>query len=216
MKRNLVLATLLALAATAAPAAAQIRIPPVTLIAGVGKAAEANYAAYLNESGMYQLEHGSSPVVQLGLETPSGIRGVDVRLGVTSWKPMARLEEGSTSGGGQGISRTRMKTLTLDANVHLPRVLDAHPYLLAGGALVRSDFNETYYHDSNQPFTPSDHTTPALHLGGGIAWNVGRYDLFVEGSTYISAHHQYAVEGYKLKAGGNASLTAGFRIPLKR
>jgi opacity protein-like surface antigen len=218
MKRHLVLATTLALAAAAAPAAAQIRIPPVRLIAGVGEAGASNYGLFQNESGLYHLMHGASTATQLGLEAPSGIRGVDLRLGFQYWKPMLRRETVSTAGdvgsAPQNVYRTSVKTLTLDAAVHLPRVLDSTPYLLAGAGVIRNDFKETYYHDSNQPVVPADRTLATLHLGAGTAWNVGRYDLFVEGSTFIAPHGDYFVEGYRMRSQGNTTFTAGIRVPI--
>lgn len=218
MKRTLAVAAALALAG-ALPAAAQIDIPPVRLIAGVGKVAGSPYATRGSQDGTYWLTHDAATSVQLGLETASPVRGVDLRLNLQYWKPQMNVSRFIGPGSPEArddVYRTSVKSLTLDAVIHLPRVLESRPYMLAGAGLTHFDFRQTYYRASNQPVVPTDRTQPTLHLGLGTAWDVGRYDLFIEGSSFSTRLRDYEIDGVKLSADRNYTLTAGVRIPLNR
>ena len=219
MKRNLVLSAALALAA-AHPAAAQLRIPPVQLIAGVGEVGATYYGAYHGGSAVYDLTHHAARAWRLGLETPSPVRGVDLRLNLQRWSP--RLTVSSITPGAAPvlptgeIQRTTVTALTLDAVIRLPRVLESRPYVLLGTGLTRYDFNERYYQSAGQ-VALGDRTRPTAHLGLGTAWSVGRYDLFVEGSTFTTRLERTTVDQrLDLHEGHNANFTVGVRIPLHR
>lgn len=216
MKTRIVLAAAVLALGTAAPAAAQIRIPPVRLIGGIGVVdGSPVFLASVPSGGQVIARHHPATALQLGLETTSPVRGVDLRLNLQHSNPQLRL-----SGGGDtpaqvdhDVYRTGVNTLTLDAAIHLPRILDSRPCVLVGAGVTRFDYKQGYYQRSNQPVVPDDRTTPTLHLGVGTAWNVGRYDLFVEASALKYPHDAGLTGLYKQ---GGASFTAGFRIPLHR
>jgi opacity protein-like surface antigen len=218
MHRHLVLtAAALTLAAAApSPAAAQIRIPPVRLIAGIGVVdGSPVFLASVPAGGQVIAWHHPATALQLGLETTSPVRGVDLRLSLEHSNPQLRLSGVGDNPAriGHDVYRTGVNTLTLDAAIHLPRVLDSQPYVLIGAGATHFDYKQGYYRDSNQPVVPGDRTTPALHLGLGTAWSVGRYDLFVEGSS-LNYPRDAGLTSPNRK--GGVGFTAGFRIPLHR
>lgn len=218
MKRNLVLAAL-ALAA-AHPVAAQIRIPPVQLIAGMGRVGGSHYGTYGSTKGLQYLTHQGATSVQLGLQTASPVRGVDLRLNLQRWKPRMNISgpfNGGADAPNQVLHPTQLTSLTLDAIVRLPRVLESRPYVVAGAGITRFDFNQGYYVETGQPVVPADATRPTVHLGLGTAWNVGRYDLFVEGSVHAVRLGDAVVnQPLRLNEGHNPTLTLGVKIPLNR
>ncbi|HEU4558036.1 MAG TPA: hypothetical protein VFS20_09310 [Longimicrobium sp.] len=221
MKRNFVLAAALALAA-AHPAAAQLRIPPVQLIAGVGRVSGSHYATFSSAEETHYMTHGRATALQLGLQTTSPVRGVDLRLNLQRWRPQMHVTVPSAAASGGNVPHeiiypTQLTSLTLDGIVKLPRVLEARPYVVAGAGLTRFDFNQNVYVDADQPVVPADATRPTAHLGLGTAWNVGSYDLFVEGSAYmVRLGDPVTSQQLRLNEGHNFTLTAGIRIPLKR
>lgn len=221
MKRNFVLAAALALT-TAPPAAAQLRIPPVQLIVGGGRVGPTHYATYGSPEGTHYMTHGGARTLQLGLQTPSAVRGVDLRLNLQRWRPRMYVTVPSAAAElgympHELLYPTQLTTLSLDAIVKLPRVLASRPYVVAGAGLTRFDFNQRDYVERDQPVVPPDRTRPTAHLGLGTAWNVGSFDLFVEGSAYVVRLGDPAVDQQlRLNEGHNTSLTAGFRIPLRR
>jgi len=221
MKRTFVLAAAVAVAA-AHPAAAQIRIPPVRLIAGVGQVDGGPVDLYHTPTGpRYYTLHHPATALQLGLETSSPIRGVDLRLNLQHSNPQLGLGQIGTmeqpAADPADVYRTGVNTLTLDAAIHLPRVLDSSPYLLAGAGIKHFDFKQSYFRDSNQPFVPEDRSQAVAHLGLGTAWNVGRYDLFVEGSALLTRFRDPSSGNFDPIPGRREwSFTAGLKIPLHR
>ncbi|HYH81108.1 MAG TPA: hypothetical protein VEX86_15000 [Longimicrobium sp.] len=216
MQRHLVLtAAALALAAAApAPAAAQLRMPPVRLIAGLGPSQGATLGFLRTaEGGAVPARHLGTNAVMLGLETRSPIRGVDLRLSLQASSPHLALAAGSGTND-EVVRPTSMSALSLDAVIRLPHVLGAQPYLLAGAGLKRYDFDQEYFRLSGQPVVPRDQIAPMLKAGAGVAWNVGRVDLFMEGSASTNRFdHQYHPVGQMVQ---NYTYTAGIRIPLRR
>lgn len=221
MQRHLVLTAALALAA-AHPAAAQIRIPPVRLIAGIGQVDGTTAGIFTTPTGQrYYTRHHPATALQLGLETTSPVRGVDLRLNLQHSNPQLTLGQIGTmeqpAADPVNVYRTGVNTLTLDAAIHLPRVLDSSPYLLVGGGIRRFDYKQNYFQASNQPVVPDDRSQAVGHLGLGTAWNVGRYDLFVEGSALLTRFRDpYSGNFDPVPARREWSFTAGFRIPLHR
>ncbi|HEX6749250.1 MAG TPA: hypothetical protein VF092_18275 [Longimicrobium sp.] len=218
MNRHLVRTTLAAAVtavAAASPTAAQLRVPPVTLVVGAGAAGRSELGP-IGAGGVHEWgQHQPGAALQLGVEAASPLRGVDLRLGYQFSNPQLALGDANhPENPPQNVYRTGVGTLTLDAVVRLPRVLDARPYLLAGAGLRHYDYNQTSF--DSQPVRPEDKLEAGLHLGGGLAWNVGRYDLFVEGSGFFSRFG--APQPTDTKFGGvrDANLGAGVRIPLHR
>lgn len=222
MKHTFVLAAAVAVAA-AHPAAAQIRIPPVRLIAGIGGVDGETVDIYSTTptGPRYFTMHHPATALQLGLETSSPIRGVDLRLNLQHSNPQLKLGQIGTveqpAAGAEDVYRTGVNTLTLDAAIHLPRVLDSTPYLLVGAGIKHFDFKQSYFRDSNQPFVPEDRSEAVGHLGLGTAWNVGRYDLFVEGSALLTNFRAPYTGNFDPIPGRREwSFTAGLKIPLHR
>lgn len=221
MKRTFVLSAAVALAA-AHPAAAQLRIPPVRLIAGIGQVDGGTVGLFTTPTGQrYFTLHHPATALQLGLETSSPVRGVDLRLNLQHSNPQLTLGQIGTmeqpARAPANVYRTGVNTVTLDAAIHLPRVLDSSPYLLVGGGIRHFDFKQSYYRDSNQPVVPADRDQAVGHLGLGTAWNVGRYDLFVEGSALLTRFRDpYSGNFDPIPSRREWSFTAGLRIPLHR
>lgn len=212
MKRTLVLSTALALA-SALPAAAQIRIPPVQLVTGVGYSQGTSLGFLGNRDGAAFASHRNAAAFQVGLQTPSGVRGVDLRLSLQYSNPTLQMDKGDLAL--EPVYRTGITTLTMDALVHLPRVIGARPYVLAGAGLKRYDFKQTYYRASNQPVVPDDEITPTLRLGAGAAWSLGRNELFVEASGTTN-RLENRVDGPFSDRVQNFTYMMGLKIPLKR
>ena len=68
----------------------------------------------------------------LAVEATTPIRWLDVRLGASYTKPQATLGQGT-------VYRTSVQSLTLDAVVRGPKVLEARPYALVGAGLSFSN-----------------------------------------------------------------------------
>ncbi|HET7464632.1 MAG TPA: hypothetical protein VFJ82_25545 [Longimicrobium sp.] len=222
MQRHLVLTAVLALAA-ASPAAAQLRIPPVRLIAGIGEVDGGSTGVYVAPTGArYYTRHHPATALQLGLETTGPVRGVDLRLNLQHSNPQLTLGqlgtlEGPAPAPASDVYRTGVNTVTLDAAIHLPRVLDSSPYLLVGGGIRHYDFKQNYFEASHQPVVPRDYNQAVAHLGLGTAWNVGRYDLFVEGSTLLTRFRDPYTRNFDpIPQRSEWSFTAGLKIPLHR
>lgn len=222
MRSSLVRTTLAAalVACAATNAGAQLRIPPVRVFGGLGKVNE-NSLGTIGENGdrVYGRHH-SATLWQLGVETASPLRGVDLRLGFESSHPLLTLVDTRPADYHQwtatDVDRTHIDRLTLDASVHLPHVLDAAPYLLAGAGVKRYDFDQAYFASTGQPATPRDQTRLGLHLGGGASWTVGRYDLFAEGSFLLSRFQSDPRGPREPAFVQDRSFTVGLRIPVHR
>ncbi|HEX6749251.1 MAG TPA: hypothetical protein VF092_18280 [Longimicrobium sp.] len=222
MSARLVRITLAAAAAAsvATHAAAQLRVPPVQLFAGVGRLS-GNSLGLVGEHGdRVYARHHSATAFQLGVETASPVRGVGLRLGYQRSYPLLALDDvravDYTQWTSTEVDRTRVHTLTLDADVHLPHVLDAAPYLLLGAGVKRYAFDQAYYQRTGQPALPRDQTQAGVHLGGGVDWSVGRYDLFVEGSYFLSRFRNDPGAATEPAFVQDRSFTVGLRIPLHR
>ncbi|HEX8905801.1 MAG TPA: hypothetical protein VF771_13205 [Longimicrobiaceae bacterium] len=209
------LAAAVAALATAAPAAAQIRIPPVRLILGGGETVGYALGSLAPDTNRTYARHHDAAALQIGLETDAPVRGVDLRLNYQVSNPLLRLTDFRNETE-QDVFRTGVGTLTLDAAIHLPRVLDATPYVLVGAGIRNYDFHQVYFHDSNQAADPKDETDLGVRWGAGFRWNVGRYDIFVEGSRFTSWFQNDPVGPALTRAVKDYTFTAGFRIPIHR
>lgn len=215
MRKTVVRAALaaLALVATAQAAEAQIRFPKTQLIVGVGRTTEMDFGELVVGEGSSYSYHHPTTVVDVGLQTASPLKGVDLRATFQYARPRLDIV------GGEGVDnsyRSSVKTLTLDAVVRGPRILDARLYALGGVGVRHFDFKQSYLNDSRE-LVGDDELMPVLHLGAGINWNVGRYDLFVEAADYIGRYPAERVLPVGVEGKGVAhqpAFTAGFRIPL--
>lgn len=212
MQRHLVLtAAALALAA-AAPGHAAAQARPVTVIVGLGPSQGARLGGLPGPQGTVQSRLLGSTTPMLGIQAATPLRGVDLRLTVQHGSPTLALQgnDGFVTSGRVGVT-----TITADAVINLPRVAGARPYLLAGGGVRRYDFDEESFRGSDSPITPVDELEPLLHLGAGVAWRVGRVDLFAEASAVSTRFRTRGMDpGGRTVA--NLGYTLGVRIPLGR
>jgi hypothetical protein len=197
-------AAALALACAAAPARAQIRMPRITLVTGLGKADVENVGRRTLGNGDTALAwHAQARAFTLGMETGTPLRWLDLRL---AWQHAAP----TGFAGVFDLGRERTETVTLDAVARLPRVLDARPYVLAGGGFKHFGMSQAL--QDGREVRPVDKAV--LNAGAGVAWNVGRYDVFVEGAvTHFNTPHVLVPEvGHAEEF--RKSLTFGLRIPI--
>lgn len=203
----------LALAAAAAPAAAQEMAPPpkVRLIVGVGELGmrilDRGYNGELSEA-----RHGATTEYTLGAQVATPLRGVDLRATFSYARPgLFQVEEGNGS-----QYRTSVKSLNLDAIVQGPRVLDLRPYLVAGVGVEHFDFKQSYLSEGGEEVVPGDKLFANARLGAGVAWDVGAYDLYVEGvATRGPRVSAFRERGDSRGDDMGGSLTVGIRIPLR-
>ncbi len=217
MRRIVVRTTAAAFALLASATAAEAQsFPKFSLLAGTGWLGESRLGNVPNElGGVSEARHHTTGNYVLGLETASPLKGVDLRLSFEYARPKLQLMRPPEMP--DQIYRTSVKTLTLDAVVRGPRVLDAQLYGIVGAGVRHFDFKEVYFHDSNFPAYEKDQLVPVAHLGAGVRWNVGRYDLFVEAGGHLGRFE----EDPGVPAGmrgevdrGTLGVTVGFRVPL--
>ncbi|HEX9937651.1 MAG TPA: hypothetical protein VGB15_11035 [Longimicrobium sp.] len=212
MQRHLVLtAAALALAA-AAPGHAEAQTRPVTVIVGLGPSHAARLGGLPGPQGPVQGRLLGATTPMLGIQAPTALRGVGLRLAVQHSNPTLALqgEDGFVTSGHVGVT-----TVTADAVIDLPHVLGARPYLLAGGGVRRYDFDEDDFRGSASPITPVDEMEPLLHLGAGVAWRVGRADLFAEASSVSTKFRTRGMDPGG-RSVGTFGYTLGVRLPLGR
>lgn len=196
----------------AAPAAAQMRAPRFQIITTAGRAQEAVLAAIAQPNGTIAVNQlRASTTLGLGVQATTPLRWLDLRLMAQGSRP--RALQSTLNGGPTYQGTAAVSSVTLDAVVKGPQILDAHPYLLAGMAVRHFDFDQGVASQSGAPAFP-DRTLTGAHLGAGIAWNVGRYDVYVEASRF---YHRSPIDpggdpGGRDQAQGG--ITFGFRIPV--
>jgi len=212
MQRHLVLtAAALALAAGASTrTAAQQR--PVSVIVGLGPAQGIGLGGLPGQQGTVHGKLLPSTTPMLGIQAPTPIRGVDVRLTVQHGHPFLALE----SGGGFVLrDRAYVTTVTADAVMSLPRLAGFRPYLTAGAGVRRFGFDQAWYRRNGSAVVPRDETVPLIHAGAGVAFKLGPADLFAEVSGVSSKFRTAGMDpGGRTVA--NVGYTLGVRIPLGR
>ncbi|HEU4558037.1 MAG TPA: hypothetical protein VFS20_09315 [Longimicrobium sp.] len=212
MQRHLVfIAAALALAASIPRhAAAQER--PTTVIVGLGRFGGASLGTPPSVEGDARARLRGTTAPVLGIQAPTRIRGVDVRLTVQHARPFLALE---TADGVTRHDRAGVTSLTADAVINLPPIAGARPYLLAGAGLRRYDFDQGDYRDRGVAVVPRDEVEPLVHLGAGVARRVGAVDLFAEASA-VGTGYISGTMGRPGRTVGDFSYTLGVRIPLGR
>jgi hypothetical protein len=206
----------LALLAAATGASAQeaadtaARRPRIHLLPSLGTM-EGEVVGYEPGGGTGVAFLQESRVFGLAAEARSPIRGVDLRAGVAYSAPRMRAgrEDGSVPA---PITRASITTVTVDAVVRGPRLLDLQPYFLVGAGMRHYNFDHTGYEWGEEAAIVDDQLTPVLRFGAGIAWDVGRYDLYLE----TSRQHSRLRNGPNLEAQPQEenSVTLGLRIPI--
>jgi hypothetical protein len=212
--RTVALATL-ALACVAGPARAQIRIPRITLVTGLGTAGVENVGRRTLGNGDTAFAwHAGTKAFTLGLDTGTPLRWLDLRLAWQHAAPTTYVTtfRADSFAGVFNLGRERTETVTLAAVARLPRVLDAQPYLLAGGGFKHFAMSQALQ-DGREVHSVDK---AVLNAGAGVSWNVGRYDLFVEGAVtrYDMPHILVPEVGHAAEY--RKSLTFGLRIPIHR
>lgn len=212
MQRHLVLtAAALALSAGASTrAVAQQR--PVSVIVGLGPAQGVSLGGLPGGQGTVNGKLLPSTTPMLGIQAPTPIRGVDLRLTVQHGHPFLALESGD---GFVLRDRANFTTVTADAVMHLPRVAGFRPYLTAGAGVRHFDFDQAYYRRTGSAVIPRDETVPLIHAGAGVAFRLGSADVFAEVSG-ISSKFRTAGMDPGGRTVANVGYTLGVRIPLGR
>ena len=204
MKRGFVGTMLVAAPALCAGGAAA----QVSVVAGAGQLGAGNLQ-YLRASGDTSAAfHQGGRALTLGVQVRSPIRWVDLRLSAQTSAPVADLY--SYRRDQSARTSASVRTLQVDAIAHLPRVLDARPYLLAGAGVRRTAIDNPILD------TTEVRVLPVFNAGAGVEWSVGRYDLFAE-----YRHSFYSTSRMPSRPGvggsmGTAAYTFGLRIPIHR
>ncbi|HEX2203036.1 MAG TPA: hypothetical protein VHG91_07050 [Longimicrobium sp.] len=214
MRKTVVGTALATLAlAAAAPAAAQEVAPPpkVQLIVGMGELSarilDRGYNGELSEA-----RHGATTGLTVGAQVATPLRGVGLRTTFGYARPgLFQIEEGYGS-----QYRTSVKSLNLDAIIQGPRVLDLRPYLVAGVGMEHFDFKQSHLSEGGEEVVPGDKLFANARLGAGVAWDVGRYDLYVEGvGTRGPRVSSFRERGGSQGDDWGGSFTVGVRIPIR-
>lgn len=213
MRSSLVRITLTALAVLAAAAGASAqeaadttpkpRRATVHLVPSVSSM-DLSILGWRPEDGSAVSALGDSRAYGLAVEVATPLRGVDMRVGLSATKPLLHTSRAPYDGA--EFTRASLTTLTVDAVVRGPRLLDFRPYAVVGAGYRYYDFIE-----GGQQLTQNQGRTLA-HLGAGVAWDVGRYELTLEGGRYY--HRLIADEQLRDADVNSSTLTLGLRIPL--
>jgi len=219
MRRSFVRTTFATLAVLSAatgasaqePADSAARRPRIHLLPSVGRM-EGEVLGFEPGGGTGVAFLQESRVFGLAAEARSPIRGVDLRAGLAYSAPRMRAgrEDGSVPA---PITRASITTVTVDAVVRGPRLLDLQPYFLVGAGVRHYGFDQVGYEWGDETAIVDDQLSPVVRFGAGIAWDVGRYDLYLETSRQQS----------RLESGPNLralpqeenAVTLGLRIPVR-
>ncbi len=149
---------------------------------------------------------GETRVYGLAVEVATPLRGVDLRLGMSTSRPLLNVDRGP--GAPAEVGRARLNTFTLDAVVHGPRLLGFRPYAVVGTGYRYYDFTEGGYFEG----ISTSHGAFLAHVGAGAAWEVGRYELTLEAGR----HYNRVLDNERLQDGSarSGTLTVGLRIPV--
>jgi hypothetical protein len=155
---------------------------------------------------------GDSHVFGVAAEVRTPVRGVDVRAGLSYSRP--RLRQETETGEVTPLqSRATLVTAMVDVVVRGPRVLSLRPYALVGvGARHYSWGDEPIGNAPGTPFV-GPQISPVARLGAGVAWDVGRYELYLEHDRVHDALK--ASPRFQPEPVDDVSWTLGLRIPIK-
>jgi opacity protein-like surface antigen len=148
---------------------------------------------------------GASRAYGLAVEVATPLRGVDLRVGVSRTRTVLHADRDPD--GPREVGIVSFNSVTLDAVARGPRLLDFRPYAVLGIGYRYYDFTDQNYMtlSRNQGRFP-------LHVGAGLAWDVGRYELTLEGGHYYNK-----LNDIELLQGGDVNdntLTVGLRLPI--
>jgi hypothetical protein len=148
---------------------------------------------------------GASRAYGLAVEVATPLRWVDLRAGLSTTR--TELHADRDPNGPRPLGSVSFNTFTLDAVVRGPRLLSFRPYAVLGTGYRYYDFAE-----QGQEQLTGNHGTFLAHVGAGLAWDVGRYELTLEGGHY----HNKLIDSDRLKDAdvNNNTFTLGLRIPI--
>ncbi len=212
MQRHLVLTAAVLAVAASVPHDAAAQERPVTVIVGMGLTGGPSLGSVLHQQETVSATLGGALTPVLGIEVPTRLRGVDVRLTAQRSRPYLWLE---TPAGTTAIERAVVTNVTADAVINLPGIASVRPYLLAGAGLRRYEFNEDLYREQDSPVIPRDDVEPLVHVGAGVAWKLGPANLFAEASAMSTKYRNQALNPGGRTA-GDFHYRVGTRIPLGR
>jgi len=148
---------------------------------------------------------GASRAYGLAVEVATPLRWVDLRAGVSTTR--TELEADRDPDGPRPLGSVSFSTFTLDAVARGPRLLSFRPYAVLGTGYRYYDFAER-----GEEQLTGNHGTFLAHVGAGLAWDVGRYELTLEGGHYYNK----LIDSDRLKDAdvNNNTFTVGLRIPI--
>lgn len=143
----------------------------------------------------------NSLALGLGLEFGLPFLPFNLRANLEYASDVAVTHEGLDEDAG----RTTLLAVVGDAVFRLPRFVLVQPYLFAGGGLKQYDFDI----DSGDPGSFRDSSDPTLHLGGGLDFGFGSFNLNAEVSDYVS---WYELQGGDSQIQHDVFLMIGFSV----
>lgn len=152
-------------------------------------------------------------VIGLAAEVRTPIRGVDLRAGITRSRHGFNPDLSTPPEPLDPYPTASVTTLTADAVVRGPRLLDVRPYLVVGGGVRHYTFRDVPAEQRDGTAFGGGTTVPVVHVGAGLAWDVGRYELYVESSRYYDTLGD-SDRFRGLENNRERVLSIGVRIPL--
>jgi hypothetical protein len=225
MKSSLVRTTLAALAVLAAAGSAsaqeaadsagRARRSTVHLLPSIGRL-DGRVLGFVEGDYERPALIGDAPrVLGLAAEVRTPLRGVDLRVGVTHSRHgfVPDVSQPPRDAAVVGRPTAAITTAGADVVVRGPRLLDVRPYVLAGAGIRHYAFSGLPAEQTDGTPFGSDALVPVLHVGAGLAWDVGRYELYLESSRYFDTLEN----GERFRGLDNNRervLSVGVRIPL--
>jgi hypothetical protein len=154
-------------------------------------------------------------VVGLAAEVRTPLRGVDLRAGIT-YSRHGFVPDASQPPQDPAVVGRHTATITTagaDVVVRGPRLLELRPYVLAGAGIRHYSFSGLPSEETDGTPFASDALTPVLHVGAGVAFDVGRYEVYLESSRYFDTLEN-ADRFRGLDNNRERLLSVGVRIPL--
>jgi hypothetical protein len=153
---------------------------------------------------------GDAPrVLGLAAEVRTPLRGVDLRVGVTRSRHGFFIPNVPVP----PLYTAAITTAGADVVVRGPRLLDVRPYVLAGAGLRHYAFSGPPAEQTDGTPFGNDALVPVAHVGAGLGWNVGRYELFLEASRYFDTLEN-SERFQRLNNNRERVLSVGVRIPV--
>lgn len=193
-----------------APAAAHAQLIDVRLNPRIGLYEPLSSLGEFREAGSTIVaEQSGSLALGLGAELSMALLPVNVRLNLdyATGSEVRRTDDGIERE--SGVESTLLAVVADVLFRPLPSIIPVQPYFFLGGGLKQYDFEVTAPDLVDRFRSGSD---PTLHLGGGVGFKLGAFELNAEVSDYIS---RFELEGdADSKIQHDLFATIGFSIGL--